>query len=174
MKEIFKTISNYDNYLIGNYGTVKNKNGKIIKSFNDNGYKRVGLYRNGKQKFYKVHRLVAEAFIPNPKKLPFINHKNEIKDDNSFKNLEWCDCKYNLNYGSCQKRKGVTLSKLLNNRKDLSKKVYQYDKNKNLISIYLSIQDASRKTGINYTLISRCCNGYLNTVHNYIWKFETM
>lgn len=174
MKEIFKTIPNYENYLIGNYGTVKNKNGKIIKSFNDNGYKRVGLYKNGKQKFYKVHRLVAKVFIPNPQNLPFVNHKNELRNDNYFKNLEWCDCKYNVNYGSCQKKKGKTLSKLLENRQDLSKKVCQYDKNKTLIATYLSIQEASRKTGINFSLISKCCNGYLKSTHNYIWNFKLM
>lgn len=172
MKEIFKPIKNYDNYFISNYGVVKNKKGKTIKAFNSNGYERVGLYRNGEQRFYRIHRLVAEAFVPNPKNLPFVNHKNEKRNDNYFKNLEWCDCQYNLNYGECQKKKGNTLSIVLRNRKDLSKIVYQYDLNNKFLNKFPSIQEASRKTGINYSLIGRCCNGYAKVARGYIWKFE--
>ena len=172
MEEIFKEIKNYENYLVSNYGTIKRKNGKEIKPFESNGYNRVRLYKNGKQKNFKVHRLVAEAFIPNPKNLKFVNHKNEIKNDNLVENLEWCDFKYNLNYGTCQKRKGETLKKLLINRKDLSKQVYQYNKQKELVGIYPSIQEASRQTGILYSLISKCCNNHLRQTHKYIWKFK--
>lgn len=62
----------------------------------EKGYLRVSL----KNRHYKVHRLVGETFIPNPSKLPQINHKNEIKTDNRVDNLEWCDNWYNNHYGS--------------------------------------------------------------------------
>jgi hypothetical protein len=66
-----------------------------------NGYKRVMLYgKKPLKKFIPVHRLVATAFIPNPKGYLQVNHKDENKSNNMVKNLEWCDCTYNNNYGS--------------------------------------------------------------------------
>ena len=64
-----------------------------------NGYKYVNLSKNNKTKTYRVHRLVAKAFIDNPEKLPQINHIDENKSNNQVNNLEWCTAKYNVNYG---------------------------------------------------------------------------
>ena len=65
-----------------------------------NGYLEVQLTKNKQKKHYQIHRLVAEAFIPNYSNLPQVNHKNEIKFDNRVKNLEWCDNLYNKRYSS--------------------------------------------------------------------------
>lgn len=55
---------------------------------------------HGKARTHRIHRLVATAFIPNPLRLNQINHKDEIKTNNNVENLEWCDVKYNINYGT--------------------------------------------------------------------------
>lgn len=118
MKEIWKDVEGYDGiYQISNHGRVKslyqNKdaNGKILLKRVHRGYELVGLWKNGKVKRAKVHRLVAEAFIPNPGNLPFINHKNEMKSDNRAINLEWCTPKYNSNYGDAIDKRMRTLRK---------------------------------------------------------------
>lgn len=68
------------------------------------GYATVRLCKNGTDTTHMVHRLIAEAFIPNPNHLPFINHKDEVKTNNNIDNLEWCDHKYNCNYGTRNER----------------------------------------------------------------------
>ena len=64
----------------------------------------VGFYKNGEYKNFYVHRLVAEAYIPNPDGLPQVNHKDEKKEHNWINNLEWCTAKYNTNYGTRNER----------------------------------------------------------------------
>lgn len=68
------------------------------------GYPRVGLWKDGKVKREFVHRLVAMAYIPNPENLPQVNHKDENRANCCLQNLEWCDAKYNANYGSRNSR----------------------------------------------------------------------
>lgn len=79
--------------------------GKQMKqSMHDKGYKIVSLTRDGKTKTCFVHRLVAEAFIPNPDNLPMVNHKDEDKTNNFLENLEWCTASYNRTYGKAVER----------------------------------------------------------------------
>lgn len=124
--EIWKPIANYEGlYEVSNEGNVRSLNyrhtGKVqvLKlSVNRYGYLQVNLHsKEGKQKTYKVHRLVAQAFIPNPNNLPEVNHKDENKTNNCVENLEWCDRKYNNNYGSRNEKMSKTLSKVLKGRK---------------------------------------------------------
>lgn len=110
--EIWKEIKDFDNYEISNYGNVKRKeytvvfsNGKIykykeryIKSSNRGGYKRYDLIKHGSKKTLSAHRLVAEAFIPNPENKPCVNHINGIKDDNRIDNLEWVSNSENMKH----------------------------------------------------------------------------
>ena len=106
MKEVWKDIKDYEGlYQVSNLGRIKSlsrfhytgwgknkgyiKKEKILKPrYDKKGYQMVVLYKNGIGKNFKVHRLVAEAFIPNPNNLPQINHKDEIKRNNIFTNLE--------------------------------------------------------------------------------------
>ena len=113
-EEIWRPIVGYEGlYEVSSYGRVRsldrydNKNhfrkGLIMKqndSGNGRGYMSVILCLNGKIKKYLVHRLVAQAFIPNPDNLPEVNHKDENPGNNNVTNLEWCDHSYNINYGT--------------------------------------------------------------------------
>ena len=110
--EFWKNIEGFEGYYqISRHGEVKslnyNNTGKphILKQrINKRGYCYVNLCRNGCYKSYMIHRLVAQAFIPNPYNLPQVNHKDENKTNNVWTNLEWVDNKTNSNYGSRNKR----------------------------------------------------------------------
>jgi len=96
-----KNIKDYPGYYITEAGVVfSDKYGKLLekKPKNNKGYFEVDLYNNGKRKAFKVHRLVAEAFIPNPLNLPQVNHINEVKNDNRVENLEWCSAQQNCEF----------------------------------------------------------------------------
>ena len=112
MDEVWKDIEGYEGYYqVSNCGRVKSldrivtsgktKKGMIIQGILDiGGYVRVTLWKSCKPKKYMVHRLVAFAFLDNPNNLKMINHIDENKENNNVTNLEWCDCKYNINYGT--------------------------------------------------------------------------
>lgn len=102
MEEQWKNISGYEDlYQVSNYGRVRKTNGKnnyLTPYCRSDGYEQVVLCKNSKTKTIRIHRLVAQAFIPNPSNLPEINHKDENKLNNNVDNLEWCDSSYNKNY----------------------------------------------------------------------------
>lgn len=112
MKEIWKDIKGYEGrYQVSNLGNVKSLNyshtgkEKTMKLCKDkSGYLNVKLFIDGKHKIYKVHRLVAEAFIPNLKNEPQVNHIDENKSNNNVYNLEWCTARYNSNFGTRKER----------------------------------------------------------------------
>ena len=111
--EEWKDIKGYEGiYQISNKGRVKTlgnnrRKEKIREGIEDNrGYKRISLCKNGKEKKYSIHRLVAQAFLPNPDNLPVVNHKDENKLNNNVENLEWCTQEYNVNYSSSNGRPG--------------------------------------------------------------------
>lgn len=83
-------------YEVSDLGNVRNSDGKLKKLYlNERGYLKVGLWMAGKRRNWRVNRLVAEAFIPNPMNLAEVNHKSRVKTDNSVSNLEWMDSKAN-------------------------------------------------------------------------------
>ena len=179
MEEEWKDIKDYPNYMVSNLGIVKSigrwvykeyrgkrwQREKILKSsVNKDGYLFVGLYKNRKVKYFRIHRLVAEAFIKNPNNYPQVNHKDENKQNNCVKNLEWCDAKYNNNYGTKNKRIA----------EKLSKPVLQIDKITNeVIAEFPSIIEVQRQLGINQSTISKCCLGKQNTCGGYKWQFKS-
>ena len=146
--------------------------GSLLKQFEGRGYKRVALYNGNRKsrKQFSVHRLVANAFIPNPCGYQYINHKDENKLNNDVSNLEWCTAQYNSNYGT-----SITRRVAHQNWKSIadkqSKVVYQYDKNMNLIRTWKSTAECGRN-GYNLSSVSRCCNGYLKTYKGFIWRYE--
>lgn len=103
--EKWLTIKGYEKYQISNLGNVRNYNtGRILKPAIIGGYLTVCLCENRKQKNFRVHKLVALNFIPNPNNFNCINHKDENKLNNCVDNLEWCSIEYNNNYGTRNKR----------------------------------------------------------------------
>lgn len=169
-KEIWKDIEGYEGiYQISNFGDVKSLNYSRTKKehtlkqqIDKYGYKRVLLYKNNKSKHYLIHRLVAQAFIPNPDNLPQINHKDENRQNNVFNNLEWCDCKYNNNYGNRNQKI----------QKSLSKEIKQLDKNGKLIKIWENSIIASKHLNIHSGNIRSCCRHELKTAGGYIWEYN--
>lgn len=145
------------------------KNGKILKPYvNRLGYWRYCLSHRGCSKKESAHRLVAEAFIPNPNGYPIINHKDENPSNNRISNLEWCTHKYNNGYGTKPER----CSKALRNYPDWSYPVLQYDMQYNFIQEYPSIKEVERVTGIDRCNVMRCCEGKQLSTHDYIFKYK--
>ena len=100
-KEVWVPVRGYETrYEVSNMGRVRNHDGHILKPIERRGYLCLNFCVNGVRKDVKIHRLVAEAFIPNPEELPFINHMDEDKHNNCADNLEWCTTQYNNNYGT--------------------------------------------------------------------------
>ena len=176
MQEIFKDIKGYEGkYQVSNHGNVKSLNyhrtGKerLLKpTLQTTGYLYVSLFKPLKR--FQIHRLVANAFIPNPNNLPCVNHKDEDKTNNHVDNLEWCTQLYNINYGngiikSCKKR---------------CKKVYQYTIEGKFIKEFESIKECERN-GFNQGNIVSCCRGgyfknnkWINVTQHkgYKWSYE--
>ena len=178
IEEIWKDIKEYEGlYQVSNLGRVKSlerkyfsgKNHNICKiaeskllklRLDKNGYLVTGLSKNGKQAYVRVHRLVAEAFIPNPNNYPQVNHKDENKENNNVDNLEWCTAKYNNNYGT-RKEKASKSSKGKYN-KGLEKSINIIRKKVLCITTgkeFNSIIEASNFYNIDNSSISSVCKG---------------
>lgn len=160
-EEQWRKIKDHPHYLVSNKGNVYSEyKGGLLKQMKDAyGYSQVNLNRRSK----KVHRLVAEAFIPNPDKLPEVNHKDEDKNNNQVDNLEWCTSKYNMNYGDVEKRS------ILSQQSHSTWKIYQYDLNGNLVKVWNSAREADRH-GFNRRSVYRCCDGEIKSFKGYIWS----
>lgn len=140
------------------------KSNKFLRQHkNTSGYLQVCLYRNGKQKFMYVHRLVAQAYIPNPKNYEQINHKDENPENNCLQNLEWCDAKYNVNYGTRNKRAAETQI----NHPKKSKKIICVETGE----IFPSTKEVERKIGIHQPNIVACCKGRLKQTGGYTFRY---
>ena len=175
--EHWRSIAGYDGlYEVSDLGRIKSlgndksRKEKTLKpGKNQGGYLHVGLCKDCHTKRLLVHRLVAEAFIPNTQGLETVNHKDEDKTNNSVANLEWMSKKDNLNYGTHNKRS----SEARLNHPAFSKKVQMFDKSTGeLLATFPSIHEAERVTGIAQSHISKCCLGKRKSAGGYKWRYS--
>lgn len=182
MVEEWKDIEEYEGvYMVSNWGNVKSlervdslghlRKERILKPFiSGKGYFQVQLCKNGQSKKYSVHRLVAEAFIPNddPERKNQINHIREFeKTNNCIDNLEWCTAKYNTNYGTGNQRRA---EKQINGKR--SKTLYQYSLEGQFIKEWESTQEVERQLGYSSSNIRTCCLGKRKTAYSFIWRYK--
>lgn len=182
----WKTIEGYEYYQVSDTGLVRSLarkvlsrpgvyvpiKGKILIPTTDSkGYLRVSLNKNGHKTTRKVHRLVAQAFIPNPKHLPQVNHKNGIKADNRVDNLEWVTNAENQRH-SYKVLGRQSPSKGRFGAKHWNVKVIQQYKNNVLIQEFFGTRDAARKTGINRWSILQSLTGRIPGVCGFQWKYK--
>ena len=159
--ETFVKIVGFENYEVSNLGKVRNiKSGRTLKPRLHNGYLRLCLYKNNKNKDLLLHRILATAFIDNPDEKPCVNHIDENKLNNDLSNLEWCTERENAIHGTRTKRVA----------EKLSQKVIQLDLNDNILNVFKSMRQAERETGIDATSISACCNGKRKSAGKYKWR----
>lgn len=152
----WKPIRGYGGkYLINDVGQIfSRKCGRLLRPSKKNRrYHSITLCHRGKLRHYSIHKLVAKAFIPNPKRLPCINHKDEYSNNNAAYNLEWCTQTYNINYG----RRNRLVSKAMINGKQ-SKKIIQL-KNGKIVANFPSINEAERAGYWSWNVIRACKTG---------------
>lgn len=203
--EVWKPIKGYKGlYEVSTMGRVKSLiTGKILRPVkNKKGYLVVGLHREGKGKTFLVHRLVAQAFLPNPHNLPEINHKDQDPSNPIVGNLEWCDRKYNVNYADARKKHAASIRgrKLSESHKckltEVLKKYRQNIDSNTKQLIYQKISDKISKPiaminpttmetirvfksasdasqyGFTPSAISECCNGKRKSHKGFIWRYK--
>lgn len=182
--EEWRPIKGYEGkYEVSDCGRVKSycrKKPIILKPIQDShGYLRVPLCKNGKEKRFFVHRLVAIAFIENPDNKPQVNHINEIKTDNRVSNLEWVTRIENMNHGFgaiARKEKVAKLCRELGKRtyaqanEKHRMKIVQKDKAGNVIEVFSSQVAAAEKLGLQRSCISQCINGKRKTAGGFIFE----
>lgn len=191
-QEIWKPVVGYEGlYEVSFFGDLRSVKSQMLISQQtiNSGYKTVHLSKNNKRKAFTVHRLVAQAFIPNPEGKPQVNHINADKKDNRVENLEWCTASeniknifkngggYNIRESSAKRMKhiGTKFAKQNGDRlrelnKLISKPIYKCDLNGDIIKEYPSIKQAQRENKLHN--ISAALKGKIKTSGGFIWKLK--
>lgn len=184
-REIWLPMVGYEGYyVVSSLGRIKlldregyRKNGKFFKvhsmikePYTTNfGYKRVHLEKNKKSKHVFVHRLVAEAFIPNPDNKPYINHKNGVRTDNRVENLEWCTASENLLHS--YKALGRKVPHRFGIDNPMTKIVLKI-KDGVIIGEFLGLKEAAKNIGVRADTIQKVCTGKYKTCKGFAWKYK--
>lgn len=169
IKEEWKPINGAEGlYSISNRGRVmslnyrKKNRSEILAAHIHNGYYYIRLKICEKKKSVGIHRLVAEAFIPNPEKMPCVNHKDENPRNNNVENLEWCTYQYNANYGTANKRRSISRSI----------PVIQMTLDGVFVERFPSCKIAAKMNNVCPVGISSVCRGIQNKAYGYKWRYE--
>lgn len=175
--EVWKPIINYEGlYEVSNFGNVRSLKGrnnydriKLLTQYkcgynNRTPYKSVYLYnRTGGKQAFKVHRLVAIAFIPNLDNLSYINHKDENTFNNNVDNLEWCTKQYNITYGTAIQR---AITKRI--------KIVDFYKGDNLVLSFNSVLEAGEYFKVKPQNIARVARGVRKSFHGMLVKYRSI
>lgn len=185
MEEIWKAVRGFEGlYEVSNLGRVKRapysivgrtkgamrtypryfKGGILKGTVCRNGYNRVTLSKDGTNIYKYVHRLVAEAFVPNPHNLPFVNHIDEVRTNNVSTNLEWCTCAYNNVYGDARKRFAEAYS--VNH----SYAVRALSRTGEVICTFPSVKAAAQTVGVTHSTINRAIAKVRKTAAGFVWE----
>ena len=167
-----KEIKNFPGYVITDNGKVisyKFKKPRVMKTWlQKSGYENIKLCKENHTYHFLIHRLVAEAFIPNPENKATVNHIDCNRHNNNVKNLEWATYRENNDYALKVMREQGENKR--NNK--ASKPIIQYDLEMNFIAEYPSVREAERQLG--YKGICACLVGKQKTVHGHIFKYKQL
>lgn len=161
----------YPNYSVDTDGNVYSKNKKMKPRKDKHGYLLINFWDGKQRKTFRVHRLVAMAFIKNVDGKTEVDHINTKRDDNRVSNLRWSSSKENKNNPiSVSNRHEYNYIERLR-RSHKGREVLQYTNDMKLVNRYVSTQEASRQTNCDGSGIIKCCKGKLKTVGGFIWKY---
>lgn len=189
MEEIWKPIVEYENlYEVSNLGNFRkilpNGSKKSLKTTKNNrGYYTIGLWRDKKVKQFRISRLVAEAFIPNPDNKPYVDHIDTDKSNNCSANLRWVTPEENSNNVLSLIHMKESWNDVnrhirqremnLGERHPRARAVCQLDENDNILNTFTTLNAAANAIGCKHANISKCCRGERLKAGGFKWKYAT-